>query len=578
MRPFDIYPFNLTRAKMAKAFVLGAIVSAAMAFFLYCFSPAAEAAEAAHKDLHIGMSQFPSTLHPLFDDMTAKTYVLGMGLRPVTAYDAQWKPVCILCTVLPSFENHLATRETLPNGKHGIQATYTIQPKATWGDGVPVTTKDIIFAWEVGKNPKSGVTDADFFTKDISSITAIDDKSFTIHFSKEACDFASIDSFYALPEHLEQKIFEKDPATYLSRTLYNTDPTNPGLYWGPYKISKVDAGTAITLDRNPTWYGAAPTFNTITVKAIENSAALSANLLSGDIDYIAGELGLSLDQALAFQKRLPDTFRTVFKPSLTYEHIDLNLDQPAFRDLRVRQALMYAMDRDSLNKTLFGGKQPVAATFVNPLDTVYDKNVRSYAFDPARAAQLLDEAGWKKTTDGSRADATGQKLAFTLSTTAGNKSRETIQQALQSDWKKLGIDVKIENQPPRVLFGDTLRERKFTGGVMYAWMSAPKSIPKTTLHSSMIPSGANNHAGQNYAGYTNKNVDKIIENLETVCEPKANQALWNKLQGIYADEVPALPLYYRVDSFFIPRWLTGITPTGHMHPTTLWIENWGVTG
>ncbi len=554
---------------MAKVFVLATLV--------FLFSGSFPAAAADRTQLRIGISQFPSTLHPMFDDMAAKSYVLGMSLRPVTAHDARWKPVCMLCTELPSFANGRAKKETLPDGRHGIAATYTIQPKATWGDGVPVTAKDIIFAWEVGKNPLSGVGNADFYAKDIASITAADDKTFTIHFSKEQCDFAAINDFYALPEHLERKIFEKDPASYMNRTLYNTDPGNPGLYWGPYKINRVDPGAAITLDRNPAWYGAAPAFESITVRTIENSAALSANLLSGDIDYIAGEMGLALDQAIAFEKHLkPGAYQVIYKPGLTYEHIDLNLDQPAFHDLRVRRALMYGMNRESINQTLFSGKQPVAATDVNPLDTVYNKDVRRYPYDPAAAGKLLDDAGWKKNKDGVRVNGGNEPLRFTLSTTAGNKSREVIEQAIQSDWKKLGIDVKIDNQPARVLFGDTMRTRKFTGGVMYAWMSTPRNIPKTTLRSTMIPAAANSYAGQNYAGYANPKVDKIIDDLEVVCAPKANQRLWDDLQKIYADDLPALPLYYRVEAYFIPRWLAGLTPTGHMHPTTLWIENWSL--
>jgi peptide/nickel transport system substrate-binding protein len=147
---------------------------------------------------------------------------------------------------------------------------------------------------------------------------------------------------------------------------------------------------------------------------------------------------------------------------------------------------------------------------------------------------------------------------------------------VQSDWKKIGIDAKIENQPPRVMFGDTLRQRKFTGGIMYAWMSAPRNIPKTTLHSTMIPTPSNSYAGQNVIGYNNPAMDKIIDDLEIVCEPAANQKLWDDLQTLYAEDLPALPLFYRVDSFFIPKWLQGVTPTGHRHPTTLWIENWSI--
>src|SRR3990172_3902117 len=98
-------------------------------------SLAAKAGSSAH--LRIGISQFPSTLHPFFDDMTAKSYVLGMGLRPVTAHDADWKAVCILCTEIPTYANGRARKEILKDGRHGIAATYTIQPQAAWGDGIP---------------------------------------------------------------------------------------------------------------------------------------------------------------------------------------------------------------------------------------------------------------------------------------------------------------------------------------------------------------------------------------------------------------------------------------------------------
>lgn len=69
-------------------------------------------------------------------------------------------------------------------------------------------------------------------------------------------------------------------------------------------------------------------------------------------------------------------------------------------------------------------------------------------------------------------------------------------------------------------------------------------------------------------------MDKMIDDLDVTCAPDANKALWQDLQKLYADELPALPLYYRAESFFVPVWLHGLTPTGHQHPSTLWIENW----
>src|SRR6202008_4053910 len=99
-------------------------------------------------------------------------------------------------------------------------------------------------------------------------------------------------------------------------SAYDTDPTNPGLGFGPYRISELVPGSRITLQQNPTWEGEKPYFKRIVFKFIENSSALEANLLSGNVDYVLGELGLSLDQVLAFEKRHKDKYNFIYKPAL----------------------------------------------------------------------------------------------------------------------------------------------------------------------------------------------------------------------------------------------------------------------
>src|SRR5579864_225237 len=121
----------------------------------------APGAIAARDSLSIGITQFPATLNPNIDAMAAKSYVLGMALRPFTVYDADWKLVCLICTTLPTIENGLAVPVERGNGKKGIDLTYTIRADANWGDGVPVTTKDVLFTYEVGRNPQSAVGDAE---------------------------------------------------------------------------------------------------------------------------------------------------------------------------------------------------------------------------------------------------------------------------------------------------------------------------------------------------------------------------------------------------------------------------------
>jgi peptide/nickel transport system substrate-binding protein len=534
--------------------------------------------EQPEKKLVIGMTQFPSTMNPIIDSMVAKSYVLGMVHRQMTAYNHDWRPFCMLCTELPSFENGRAEEITRADGTKTIRARYTLQDGLKWGDGTEVTTKDVLFTWQVGKHPMAGASNFDLFAKDIVSITAEDEKNFTIEFDEVKCEFAAINDFRLLPAHLEGAVFEKEPATYKDRTLYDAAPLTPGLYLGPYLIAGVEPGASFTMVKNPHWWGQPPYFDKIIIRIIENSAALGTNLLSGDIDYIAGELGLMVDEAVGLEKRLKrmakGKYEVFYETGLTYEHIDFNLDNPHFQDVRVRRALLHGINRDAVSARLFGGRQPVAHVNIHPMDVIYDKEVRKYAYDPQKAEALLDEAGWKKAKDGFRYNDKGEKLQFRLMTTAGNRSRELVQQAIQSDWGKIGVQTVLKNETARVLFGETTRMRKFDDGVMYAWMSAPKNIPRTTLHSSMIPSAENNYAGQNYPGFKNAEADQVLDDLERVCAPDKNTALWKRIQAIYADELPALPLYYRANSFIVPKWLKGIRPTGHQDPSTLWVEEW----
>ncbi|MBV8776173.1 MAG: peptide ABC transporter substrate-binding protein, partial [Alphaproteobacteria bacterium] len=430
--------------------------------------------------------------------MAAKNYVLGLALRRFTVFDRDWKIVCLLCTELPSFENGKAVAVDLPEGKKGVSLTYTIRPDAAWADGRPVTTDDVKFTYEVGRNTESAVSNAEMYRR-ITSIDVKDDKTFTLHVDKLTYDYEAIDDFVLLPAHLERAAFA-DPAQYRLRTRYATDPTNPGLYNGPYRITEVASGASIALEPNPHWAGQAPRFKRITVRAIENTAALEANLLSGTIDMIAGEIGLPLDEALAFEKRHGSEFSFIYKPGLTFEHVDCNLDRPALTDRRVRQAMLLGLDRETVVKTLFAGRQAVAESFVEPQDAGFTRDVPHYPYDPARAKQLLEEAGWHAQPDGSRRNADGAALSLELATTAGNRSRELVEQVLQSQWKQIGIDIRIHNEPARVLFGETLRHRRFDLA-MYAWISAPENAPRSIFRSDEVPDAGNAYAGENLSDY-----------------------------------------------------------------------------
>ena len=534
------------------------------------------AAQGRAAELKIGITQFPSTLNPHIDSMLAKSYVLAMTQRPVTTYDQQWTLICLLCVELPTLENGGAKLETQADGRPGIAVTYRINPKATWGDGTPVTSADMVFTWEAGRHPKSGFGNFEAFRR-ITAVDVVDDKTFTLHVDRVTFDYNGL-SVDLLPARLERPIFEADPEGYRNRTTFDADPTNPGLAFGPYRIVEVVSGSRIVLAPNPTWWGQAPAFERISVQVIENTAALEANLLSGAIDMIAGELGLSVDQALAFEKRNGDRFTITYKAGLIYEHLDLNLDNPILADRRVRYALIHGLDREALTRTLFGGKQPVANSSVSPLDWVYDTDTPTYPYDPERAKTLLAEAGWTPGTDGVRRNGAGERLTIELMTTAGNRSRELVEQVIQSQLRQVGFDVRIRNEPARVFFGETVSKRQFTGIALFAWLSSPENVPRTTLYSDQIPTADNNWAGQNYTGFKNADMDALIDAIEVELDRDKRKALWSRLQRLYVEELPVIPLFWRADAYILPKWLTGVRPTGHQFTTTLWVEEWRAEG
>jgi peptide/nickel transport system substrate-binding protein len=170
----------------------------------------------------------------------------------------------------------------------------------------------------------------------------------------------------------------------------------------------------------------------------------------------------------------------------------------------------------------------------------------------------------------------GERLSLELMTTAGNRTRELVQQVLQSQWREAGVEIRIRNEPARVFFGETVTKRRFTGMAMFAWLSAPESVPRLTLHSAHITRAGNNWSGQNYTAYANPEVDRLLDAIETELDREKRRALWAQLQKTYAGDLPVIPLFFRADPFIVPKWLTGVVPTGHQDPTPYWVENWGV--
>lgn len=533
-----------------------------------------------NNELKIGITQEFENLNPLIGTMVATTYMGFLGNRALAVLtpDAKWVPQ--MAKKIPSLENKLAKMIDY-EGKKGIESTWEIIDGAKWGDGTPVTCKDVHFSWQAGLNENVSVGSREAY-QDIKKVTWDEKtpKKCVITTSPAKWDFyKNIPT--PMPAHIEAAVLEKfgtKKEGYDQNSQYAKNPTNPGLYNGPYVISEIKLGSHVTFTPNPHFYGNKPAIQKMIFKLIPNTATLEANLRSGTIDMVS-PLGFSFDQALSFEKKVKEDklpYVVLFKPGLTYEHVDFNMENPLLKDVRVRRAMVHAVNREELVKALFEGRQRPAIHDMAPIDPWFTddpKKVSLYPYSKRDANKLLDEAGFKMGPDGYRYK-DGKKLSLQFMTTAGNKTRETVQTMLQSQWKSVGIEVTIKNEPARVFFSESTKKRNYGGMAMYAWVSSPERSPRSTYTSDSIPTEKNAWSGQNQMGWVNAKVDKLVDALEAEFKPAKRKEIAQELLREYTIDVPVLPLYYRSEVAAIPTNLTGFRMSAHQYYETNEAENW----
>lgn len=381
--------------KRLKAFVTAALATAALAPL--CAAPAMAQAK---DQLVVGQLQFLTNFHPLVQVNNTKRLVINYALRPITAFDENVVNNCILCETLPTIENGLAKIVDLPDGKKGMKVTLKLRQGLAWGDGVPVTSKDIQFTWKMAQDPKIGFSNYNSWTR-ASEVEVVDDRTVTLTLPRVMSSYNSWDQ--VIPEHLEGPVYAANPTldAYVKQSLYNTQPTNPGLWNGSFLLSDYQIGTRIVFTPNPKWPGEKPHLHRIVLSYRDNSSALLQNLLAGSVEAVpVSPGGISFSQMLDLKNQQPDKFTYHLAYGTNVERIAVNFDNPILKEKSVRQAILYAIDRQAISDELFGGLQPVANGIVSTENAYYNKDMTLYSYDAVKSKELLESAGWKPGSDG----------------------------------------------------------------------------------------------------------------------------------------------------------------------------------
>jgi peptide/nickel transport system substrate-binding protein len=495
--------------------VAAALVFAAVAAGVACRGRSGAVAPS-NDLLIVGYDREPDTLnrfstHILEDIQTC----IVEGL---TTTDEQMRVVPLLATTVPTVENGGVRLR----GDGGMDVRWTLRPGVRWHDGQPFTSADVQFTVDAINSPGYNPESTDGFDR-ITSVDTPDPLTAIVHYREIYAPYDIQFIRGALPKHLLQgRDIDRDQD-------YNRNP----LGTGPYHVVEWKAGEHILLERVPHyWRGDEyPKIRRLLFTFIANTNTRINQLKSGEV-HVVPLVPWDKYRELAGLGSIVIA-RT---PGNAYEHVTLNEKRfPPFADVRIRRALISAIDRDGYVRTILDGLAPVANGPIQPVSWAYSDRVTKYPFDPARARALLDEAGWKVGADGIREHG-GTRLAFTLITQAGYAIRENIAQAIERQLRDVGVDVRVALQD-----GTAISAIWFEGrfDAMLHWWQMPSDPELTTF----FAADRTPPAGRNINYFRDEELTKLLYASDRTVDRAARKQLLARAQAIVADQVPEIPLY-----------------------------------
>ncbi|MDR5682975.1 MAG: peptide ABC transporter substrate-binding protein [Armatimonadota bacterium] len=522
----------------------------------------------------IGTQQEPAVIGLTICDactMFVATMVSAPMFVPDVELTNEWKYQPVAMEKMPSLRD--GDWRLLPGDK--MQVTWRLRRGLRWQDGTPLTAADYIFGWRVNLNPRFPSAGRDVSER-VENIQAPNANTLIVQWKRKYA-FANLGvaGSVALPRHILNAAYQRDPSK-LPENAWGTSERTVGN--GPYRITQWQKGSSITLERWDQFnhnavggsYRTPSAIRRIVFRFVPDTNTQIANVLAGSIDAF-DETAIPFVQGLELENRLRREGRRDWiveaVPGLIWEHIDLNLDNFHLRDKRVRHALIYGMNREAIVQSLFEGKQPVSHSLFPEKHYGYHRNIKRYPFDQARARALLQEAGYRPGPDGILVK-DGQRLSLEFATTAGNRTREAVQQIIQQQLRQIGIEIVIRNQPARVYFGESLPKRQFTLA-MYAWVFGPTSDCEGLYTGDTLPPD-----GQNYPGYKNDEVTRLCHAIPEELDEGRRAQMLRRFQEIWIEDLPVIPLYFRSDYAGRKASLQNWRPTGATAPVTWNATQW----
>ncbi len=492
--------------------------------------------------------QEPDTLNLMYTTMWFVGLLNELWLVGLWNFDDNLAPVPQLAREIPSAANGGISAD-------GRVITVHLREDALWSDGTPLTAADFVFTYEMILAENNTVITRNPYDPFVESVVAENDHTLVITFKEPYAPWLSSIFPYVLPKHVLEPVFQAEGT--LDNAAWNRAPT---VGVGPYVFSQWESGSHILFTRNPNHWQPA-NIERIFIRITPDDAAQIAAIKAGDTD-----IGVFLSFADAPELEALGTVRVVTTPSGFMEGWFFNFGEnghPALKDVNVRRALAYAFNRDQINQDLLLGlTQPPASPW--DLSPYASPDVKPWPYDPDKAAQLLDEAGWVVGADGIR-EKDGQKLILRYVTNM-RRLRLDTQVVVQDMYRALGIGVELINHPSDVFFGGYA-----AGGVIATgqydiaeWSSQPDAFPdpnSTRWMCREIP-GPDNPVGGNWSFYCNPELDALFDLQAATVDTAARIAIFGEIQKIMMDDMVWLGVWQDNDVWSVANRLQNVRLSG----------------
>jgi peptide/nickel transport system substrate-binding protein len=525
--------------------ILGAGVAGFTAFW-YAATGGSDGNEPAFGGEYVeGLTGAAARINPLFagqnDADQSLTALIFSGL---TRLDGEGRP----------FPDLAERWEISPDGR---AYTFHLRQGVVWHDGDSFDADDVVFTYGLLKS--NSLPSAPALARVLAEATVSRADALTVRIEL-AQPYAPLPAYLGLgilPRHLLEA-----QGGALFDSPFNQRPVGTG----PYRLDELTPERAV-LSANSAYHFGQPYIQRLELRFFRDDGELMSAVREHEVDGAFFHAGVGAGDYAYLEGRRDLALSVLSSGEVTFVYF--NLRNPLFQDRRVRQALVYAIERDALLAELLPDQTARADSPLAAGTWATTNSMSRYASDATLANLLLNEAGWRL-SGGNRTNG-GRPLSFTLATN-NDPVRVAIAQALADDWRAIGVDVKVEAGGTTTLVRDLLEPRAYQAA-LFAYQAEADPDPYPAWHSSQATS-----SGRNISGLSDSRFDDLLKDARTEPNAERRAQLYRDFQELFAQEAPAIPLLSSTSLYVQPSSIRGAHAGYLDNPgARFWqVQNWYV--